>query len=228
MQQPHHTLYLSNIDWSIKKPVLRRALYTLFSRHGKILDVVALRKDGLRGQAWIIFEDVAAATAALQADQGFEFFGRGLKIAYANEKSDRIAKMEGTYKPRKKRPKLVVEEQQQQENGVGVEGSNGNGVGQNGGEKHDAADDDDEDDEDEMLAPPSKILFAKDVPAECNEMMLSILFRQYPGFQEVRVPRQGLAFAEYENEVQASVAFKALNRFKLTNTEVLKLNYAKV
>ena len=225
MQQPHHTLYLSNIDWSIKKPVLRRALYTLFSRHGKILDVVALRKDGLRGQAWIIFEDVAAATAALQADQGFEFFGRGLKIAYANEKSDRIAKMEGTYKPRKKRPKLVVEEQQ--ENGVGVEGSHANGVGQNGGENHNAAADD-EDDEDELLAPPSKILFAKDVPAECNEMMLSILFRQYPGFQEVRVPRQGLAFAEYENEVQASVAFKALNRFKLTNTEVLKLNYAKV
>ena len=227
MQQPHHTLYLSNIDWSIKKPVLRRALYTLFSRHGKILDVVALRKDGLRGQAWIIFEDVAAATAALQADQGFEFFGRGLKIAYANDKSDRIAKMEGTYKPRKKRPKLVVEEQQEQEqeNGVGVEGndgSNSNVGGQvDGGEN-------DEEEEDELLAPPSKILFAKDVPAECNEMMLSILFRQYPGFQEVRVPRQGLAFAEYENEVQASVAFKALNRFKLTNTEVLKLNYAKV
>lgn len=33
---PNATLYVSNLDWKIKKPVLRRALHTLFSRHGKV------------------------------------------------------------------------------------------------------------------------------------------------------------------------------------------------
>ena len=34
--QPNATLYVSNIDWKIKKPLLTRALYSLFSRHGKV------------------------------------------------------------------------------------------------------------------------------------------------------------------------------------------------
>ena len=33
---PNNTLYVSNIDWKIKKPLLKRALYMLFTRHGKV------------------------------------------------------------------------------------------------------------------------------------------------------------------------------------------------
>jgi len=33
---PFSTLYCSNIDWKIKKQVLRRSLHALFSRHGKV------------------------------------------------------------------------------------------------------------------------------------------------------------------------------------------------
>ena len=177
-----------------------------------------MRKDGLRGQAWVIFEDVAAATAALQADQGFTFFGKGLKIEYAKEKSDKIAKMEGTYKPRAKRPKLEPEVLLAQP----VEAEVKQEATEIPTESHEAVPS-----QPKEAVPPSNILFAQDVPAECNEMMLSILFRQYPGFKEVRVPRQGLAFAEYENEAQATVALKALDSFKLTNTDVLNLSYAK-
>ena len=36
MNEPNATIYVSNIDWKIKKPILRRALHTLFSRHGKV------------------------------------------------------------------------------------------------------------------------------------------------------------------------------------------------
>ena len=71
----------------------------------QVLEIVALRKDGLRGQAFVVFEDVQAATAALQAEQGFTFFGKDLKLAYAKEKSDRIAKRDGTFVPRAKRRK---------------------------------------------------------------------------------------------------------------------------
>jgi len=36
MNEPNPTLYVANIDWKIKKPILRRALHTLFNRHGKV------------------------------------------------------------------------------------------------------------------------------------------------------------------------------------------------
>ena len=35
-------------------------------------------------------------------------------------------------------------------------------------------------------APPNQILFLTNLPAETNEMMLSMLFNQFPGFKEVR------------------------------------------
>lgn len=34
--QPNATLYVSNIDWGIKKNVLERSLLSLFERHGKV------------------------------------------------------------------------------------------------------------------------------------------------------------------------------------------------
>lgn len=36
LETPVSTLYCSNIDWKIKKQVLRRSLHALFSRHGKV------------------------------------------------------------------------------------------------------------------------------------------------------------------------------------------------
>lgn len=34
--QPNATLYVSNIEWGIKKNVLKRSLLSLFERHGKV------------------------------------------------------------------------------------------------------------------------------------------------------------------------------------------------
>ena len=53
----------------------------------------------------MIFEDVAAATAALNAENAFSFFGRPLKVSYAREKTDRVAKMDGTFVPKDRREK---------------------------------------------------------------------------------------------------------------------------
>eukprot|EP00878_Enallax_costatus_P044111 GHUV01052339.1.p1 GENE.GHUV01052339.1~~GHUV01052339.1.p1 ORF type:complete len:120 (-),score=22.29 GHUV01052339.1:24-383(-) len=55
---------------------LRKALYAMFSQFGKIVDVVALKTLRLRGQAWIVFSDVAAATNAKNTMQGFPFFDK--------------------------------------------------------------------------------------------------------------------------------------------------------
>ena len=46
----------------------------------------------LRGQAWVVFADITAATNALRMMQGFPFYEKPLKIAYAKTKSDVVAR----------------------------------------------------------------------------------------------------------------------------------------
>ena len=188
-----------------------------------------MRRDGLRGQAWVIFDSVQSATAAIQAEQGFTFFGKDLQLAYAKETSDRIAKRNGTYVPKAKRKKAVVappettttttgttttttadQEQEQQR----IVPSPTQGVESSDNSAHEPQQ-------------PSHILFAQDLPTECNEMMLAMLFRQYAGFKEVRIPRQGLGFVEFDDEPHATLALERLNGFKLTTTDTLKLSYGK-
>ena len=75
--------------------------------------------------------------------------------------------------------------------------------------------------------PPSKLLLAKGLPAECNEMMLGMLFQQYQGYVEVRIPYAGLAFIEFTQEPHATIAKKALEGFQLTPNDTLVLTYGK-
>lgn len=73
----------------------------MFSQFGRILDVVALKTYRLRGQAWVVFSDAAAATAALRGMQGFAFFDKPIRIEYARGKSDAVAKLDGSFRPDK-------------------------------------------------------------------------------------------------------------------------------
>ena len=76
---------------------------------------------------------------------------------------------------------------------------------------------------------PNYILFLNNLPEETNEMMLSMLFNQFPGFKEVRlVPgRHDIAFVEFENDGQAGAARDALQGFKITPSHAMKITYAK-
>jgi U2 small nuclear ribonucleoprotein B'' len=239
---PNNTLYIANIDWKIKKPLLRRALYSLFSRHGKVrtqnassgpcptskcltfsvsilcqvLEVVTLRRQGLRGQAWVIFEETQSATAAIQAEHGFTFFGKDLKLNYSREVSDRIAKRDGTYVAKAKRKKLVPSTLTAETTSTTTASAPSTTVSTAPAPSSAAP-----------TEQPSHILFAVNLPPECNEMMLSMLFRQYSGFKEVRIPRPGLAFCEFDDEPHATLALERLNGFKLTSTDSLKLTYGK-
>ena len=196
-------------------------MYNIF----QVVEIIVLRSEGLRGQAWVIFDSVANATAALQAEQGFTFFGKDLKISYAHEKSDRIAKMDGTFVPREKRakrdlapvaeksgkiPKVTTHSQEAMDilkSDVPVSSTPSSTT---------------------AAESVSNILFAESLPKDCNEMMLAMLFRQYHGYREVRMPRPGLAFIEFDEEPHATVAFKALRGFKLTATDTLDLKYGRV
>lgn len=262
--QPNATLYVSNIDWAIKKNILRRALLVLFGRHGKVLEVVTLRREGLRGQAWIVFEETSSAIAAQREENGFTFFGKPLKVDYAREKSDRIAKQDGTYVPKDRRLKRAraaaasnAEKSKHPTNtnaneSHSVSHSNPSSLiqdsnnsmnsnssteprssGDQGGQSHDAMQGGDNNGSNAQEtnkmeeSPPSNILFAEDLPSECNEMMLAMLFRQYAGYKEVRIPRAGLAFIEFDDEPQATLALRGLNGFTITSADTLNLKYSK-
>jgi U2 small nuclear ribonucleoprotein B'' len=163
----------------------------------------------------VVFDDVQAATAAIQAEQGFPFFGKDLQLAYASDTSDRIAKRNGTYVPKAKRKK--VEKPTSAEAAAAAAKAAAEQVvppPPPGGSET-------------AQAQPSHILFAQDLPTECNEMMLAMLFRQYAGFKEVRIPREGLGFVEFDDEPHATLALERLNGFKLTTTDTLKLTYGK-
>jgi U2 small nuclear ribonucleoprotein B'' len=76
---------------------------------------------------------------------------------------------------------------------------------------------------------PNNILFLQNLLPETSENMLTILFKDYPGFKEVRmVPgKSDIAFVEYETDEQATVAMEQLNKFKLSPTHYMKITYAK-
>ncbi|GAA5963210.1 hypothetical protein JCM3765_005756 [Sporobolomyces pararoseus] len=85
--QPSVTLYVSNINTKIPKEEVRRSLYCLFTVYGKVLDVVHVRRDGLRGCAFVVFKDLASSTASMRSLDGESFYGKALRIGYAKSTS---------------------------------------------------------------------------------------------------------------------------------------------
>lgn len=81
----------------------------------------------------------------------------------------------------------------------------------------------------EAPAPPNNILFVQNLPHDTIPMMLQVLFCQYPGFKEVRMveAKPGIAFIEYENEMQSTYAMQGLQSFKISPENPMLITYAK-
>lgn len=73
------------------------------SQFGRIVEIVSLRGDKLRGQAWVSFDTVEAATNAMAQFNGQPLFDKPMRITFAKSKSDIVSKKDGTFKPREKR-----------------------------------------------------------------------------------------------------------------------------
>jgi len=82
---------------------IKRSLYALFSQFGAILEIVCLKTAKLRGQAFIVFKDITSAANALRQLQGFNFYDKPMKIRYSREKSDLVAKLDGTFQDNDKK-----------------------------------------------------------------------------------------------------------------------------
>ncbi len=78
-------------------------MYAIFSQFGQILDIVALKTLKMRGQAFVIFNDVNNASNALRSMQGFPFYDKPMRIQYSKVESDIIAKRYNTFVERPKK-----------------------------------------------------------------------------------------------------------------------------
>ncbi|KAL3991880.1 calcineurin B-like proiein [Sarotherodon galilaeus] len=236
----NHTIYINNLNEKIKKDELKKSLYAIFSQFGQILDILVARNIKMKGQAFVIFKEINSASNALRSMQGFPFYDKPMRIQYAKTDSDIIAKMKGTYveRDRKKEKKKIkgpdATGPKKGVAGAGMMPPPGMAPGQMppgaippgqmmpgqmpGQMPQQVAEN-----------PPNHILFLTNLPEETNELMLSMLFNQFPGFKEVRlVPgRHDIAFVEFENEVQAGAARDALQGFKITQTNAMKISFAK-
>eukprot|EP00823_Brevimastigomonas_motovehiculus_P003748 TRINITY_DN232_c0_g3_i1.p1 TRINITY_DN232_c0_g3~~TRINITY_DN232_c0_g3_i1.p1 ORF type:complete len:193 (-),score=62.96 TRINITY_DN232_c0_g3_i1:470-991(-) len=100
---PNQTLYISNLNEKVKLPELKKSLYHVFSQFGNIVSIEAKKTYKLRGQAWIIFEDLNGAQKAAKEMQSFNFYDKPMHVSFAKVKSDVISKSDGTFVPRPKR-----------------------------------------------------------------------------------------------------------------------------
>ncbi|KAF0902245.1 hypothetical protein E2562_014481 [Oryza meyeriana var. granulata] len=225
---PNQTVYLRNLNEKVKKEELKRSLYALCSQYGRILDVVALKTPKLRGQAWVVFSEITAATNAFRGLQDFDFYGKRMRVQYAKTRSDCLATEDGSSAPKEKRKKQEEKAaekkrraEEAQQSGPNAAAAQSNGTGYQTSRLGKTSQ--------EPPAPPNNILFIQNLPGETTSMMLQILFQQYPGFREVRMieAKPGIAFVEYEDDSQSMVAMQALQGFKITPYNPMAISYAK-
>ena len=199
---------------------LKKSLQAIFSQFGKIIDIVAAKSYKLRGQAWVVFADVASATEAMRAMQGFPFYDKPMRITYAKTKSDATAKQEGSFDPKARDPEMRAKRK--------AESQTAEKESQAAKAERDAAAGVPAKIRTDQCAPPNEILFVQGLPEATTAAMLSMLFQQFPGFKEVRMveAKPGIAFVEFETDTQASVALSGLQGFKINPTHSMTLAFA--
>ncbi|KAL9238903.1 hypothetical protein vseg_013271 [Gypsophila vaccaria] len=221
---PNQTIYIKNLNEKVKKEELKRSLYCLFSQFGRILDVVALKTPKLRGQAWLCFSEITAASNAVRQMQNFPFYDKPIRIQYAKAKSDCLAKEEGTFVPKEKRKKHEEQAEKKRHTEGNQQSANGTATQNNGGTSASHRKPGGRE-----AATPNSILFVQNLPYNTTSLMVKMLFEQYPGFREVRMieAKPGIAFVEFEDEDQSTVAMQALQGFKIDPQNPMEITYAK-
>lgn len=216
----NRTLYISNLNERVPIKELRKALLAVFSHCGKVADIFASRRYKLRGQAWIIYGDSQSAATALQLLQGLPFYSKPMNIAVALKfPSTNIKKSENS--SLKKLPRKVSEKFVHTSciSTPLKESGKDDGIGQgNTGE-----------DRVHKNTLKSAILSIKGLPEATTDQMLSLLFKQFPGFQSVQIDSEkpGLASVEFRSAAEATTALSGLQGFRLNSTHTMEIEYAK-
>lgn len=76
--KPNCTLYVNNLSDRVKKAELKVNLYFLFSQFGEVVDIVTKKTGQMRGQAFVVFNDVASAELARKSLNNFNIFDKNM------------------------------------------------------------------------------------------------------------------------------------------------------
>jgi U2 small nuclear ribonucleoprotein B'' len=212
---PNETLYIRGLNERARIKDLKKELYELFSPFGKIISVVAKRSVRMRGQAFIIFNDIESASRALTTMQGCILYKTPMEIHFARFKSDSIATRNGNLEEEKAKrleeKAKICHGMNETKSGHLYTRNTRSGVN---------------------TSIPNKILFVQNLPNADIDVLqgrLQELFSTYPGFQEIRmVPgRPEIAFVEFSTELEASQARSALDHFNIVPQHEIRVAFAK-
>lgn len=247
---PCETLYLNNLHEKVRVKDMRNTLNDLFSPFGTIQEIKVKKSLALRGQAFVIFDSMKAASAALNALQGHELYYKHLRIQYARFKShcnlrhddeeltrvrqeQRRVQAEKKLKPRLTKRQFYAQLLAQQ-SFLPDAAAPSTAIGGGGGGATTAT-------SAKALTPmpsltatgelsmPNKILFIQNIPSDYPAADLVAIVSKFPGFVELRsIPtKRDIAFAEFTNELLANTARLALDHFHLGPTQELHVSFAK-
>ena len=203
---PSQTLYIRNLHERINIKTLISSLKVIFEPFGTILDLKCDRHFKSRGQAFIVFDSIQAATNALQSVHGFPLFNKPMDINFARNKSDYLEtdkdQLELVQAKRRERVDKPMGKRQKTETIVIQQ--------------------------DQYLF-PNTILFVQNLPPTSSQFKLEQMFGVYQGFKEVRVVpgKSELAFVEFDNEANSTIAKDALNRYRVDQEHTIRVSYAK-
>lgn len=208
--QPIPTLYINNLNDKINKEEIRTQLYALFTTYGKIIDVIASKGPKMKGQAFLVFTDLASATTAMRACEGMVFYDKPMRITYAKSKSYATSRKEDpNFVPptsvhanlnaallekvtvstadKRRRDEDMADGQPKPKREKSSEN-------ESDGEEMEIDEDEDAPPQHKPLATippptqhPSTRLLCTNLPQEVTDDVLSVLFQQYKGFQSTHV-----------------------------------------
>jgi len=163
--RPCHTIYVNNLNDKVKKLELIRSLYSLFSSYGMVIDIMVSKTPKLRGQAFLTFKEIADASTAMRRLQGFPFYDKPMKIAFAKRESTIITQAKKYQAPKDERAQA---KEQNAKLAAKRRAAGGGGAlpSVESGEE------------------PNATIFVENLPTEANESMLNLLFSQFPGFKK--------------------------------------------
>ncbi|KAG6821232.1 hypothetical protein H0H93_002342 [Arthromyces matolae] len=236
--QPNATLYLNNLNDKVTTQELKTQLFALFTSYGKIIEIIASKKQGMRGQAFLVFTDLAGATSAMRACEGMMFYDKPIHIDYAKTKSHATSRREDpNFVPPTSvnASSLLTQKRQREDEAVEDERNTKREKSEEDEEEMEIDDDDEPAQKSNTLSSttgvpnasqqPSTRLLCTNLPQEVTDDILAVLFQQYQGFQSAQVTWSPTPNADgakvkhaqvlFESQELASVAKTALDGFTL-------------
>jgi RNA recognition motif-containing protein len=62
---------------------MKKSLYAIFSQFGKVLEIIAKKTIKMRGQAFVVFDNVPNATKAMKCMHGFPLYDKPMVSVYS-------------------------------------------------------------------------------------------------------------------------------------------------